>query len=166
LKDENRRPGDIPVYGSNGRVGWHDEPLAGGPGIIVGRKGNPGIVTWASTSFFAIDTTFYVVPKEKCRSLHFIFYALSGQNLPSLAADSAVPGLNRNFVYANLQLTPSPKVLEAFDRHVKVLFGKRFVNDLESGALATLRNALLPELISGELPATPRTTCLENFDEP
>ena len=37
LKEENRKPGSIPVYGSNGQVGWHDEALAKGPGIIVGR---------------------------------------------------------------------------------------------------------------------------------
>jgi type I restriction enzyme S subunit len=58
LKEENRRPGSIPVYGSNGQVGWHDEALARGPGIIVGRKGNPGTVVWVPSDFFAIDTTF------------------------------------------------------------------------------------------------------------
>jgi type I restriction enzyme S subunit len=100
LKEQNRKPGDVPVYGSNGQVGWHDGALVTGPGIIVGRKGNPGIVTWVPTGFFAIDTTFYVVPKEKCPNLYFLFYALSGHDLPSLAADSAVPGLNRNFVYS------------------------------------------------------------------
>ncbi len=113
LKEENRMPGTVPVYGSNGQVGWHDEALARGPGVIVGRKGNPGIVTWSPTDFFAIDTTFYVIPKNKCRSLYFLFYALSNHDLPSLAADSAVPGLNRNFVYSNLQITPSRDILEA-----------------------------------------------------
>jgi type I restriction enzyme, S subunit len=47
LKAESRRNGQIPVYGSNGQVGWHDEYLVKGPGIVVGRKGNPGTVTWA-----------------------------------------------------------------------------------------------------------------------
>ena len=86
LKEENRKLGIIPVYGSNGQVGWHDEALAKGPGIIVGRKGNPGVTTWSPTDFFAIDTTFYVVPKSKCPSFHFLFFALLGQDLGSLAA--------------------------------------------------------------------------------
>lgn len=63
LKADNRRDGAIPVYGSNGQVGWHDEKLVSGPGIVVGRKGNPGIVIWVDSDFFPIDTTFYVLPK-------------------------------------------------------------------------------------------------------
>jgi type I restriction enzyme S subunit len=151
LKEEERRPGPVPVFGSNGQVGWHDEPLAKGPGIIVGRKGNPGTVTWAPTDFFAIDTTFYVVPNTECRSLYFLFYALQAHDLPSLAADSAVPGLNRNLVYSNLQLIPPPAVLEAFDELVKPLFEQQHRNDLESHTLAALRDALLPKLIRGEM---------------
>src|SRR5881296_1548165 len=46
LKAEDRRDGNVPVYGSNGQVGWHDQRLVSGPGIVVGRKGNPGIATW------------------------------------------------------------------------------------------------------------------------
>jgi type I restriction enzyme S subunit len=151
LKDADRQPGTVPVYGSNGQVGWHNERLAKGPGIIIGRKGNPGTVNWASTDFFAIDTTFYVRPKGECQSLYFLFYALRTHDLPSLAADSAVPGLNRNFVYANLQLIPPPGVLQAFDRLVKPLFDRQYCNDLESRTLAQLRDTLLPKLISGEL---------------
>src|SRR6266511_5154544 len=32
LKEENRVAGRIPVFGSNGQVGWHDEKVAEGPG--------------------------------------------------------------------------------------------------------------------------------------
>jgi len=151
LKEENRKPGQIPVFGSNGQVGWHDEKLAGGPGVILGRKGNPGVVTWVPTDFFAIDTTFYVVPKADCRSLYFIFYALDIQNLASLGADSAVPGLNRNLAYMSKQIVPPSDLLEFFDSRVKLFFQRIHEADSESSTLAALRNALLPKLISGEL---------------
>ncbi len=151
LKDADRKPGRIPVYGSNGVIGWHSEPLTGGPGIIVGRKGNPGTVTWAATDFFAIDTTFYVVPKSESISLYLLFYALRQHNLPSLSADSAVPGLNRNFVYANKQLLPPSKVIEAFDNIIKPTFDRIHQNETESRTLAALRDALLPKLIRGEI---------------
>ncbi|MDI6809640.1 MAG: restriction endonuclease subunit S [Candidatus Eisenbacteria bacterium] len=151
LKEENRRVGSIPVFGSNGQVGWHDQKLVDGPGIIVGRKGNPGIVTWAPTDFFAIDTTFYVVPKNECGSLHFLYYALLGHDLASLGADSAVPGLNRNLAYMNLQVSPQSNVIEGFDRQVKPLFDKTYANKRESRTLAALRDTLMPKLITGEL---------------
>jgi hypothetical protein len=65
LKAEDRHDGNVPVFGSNGQVGWHDERIVAGPGIIVGRKGNPGVTTWVPSGFFAIDTTFYVVSMAK-----------------------------------------------------------------------------------------------------
>lgn len=151
LKEEDRQPGNVPVFGSNGQVGWHDEKLVDGPGIIVGRKGNPGIVTWSHTDFFPIDTTFYVVPKGKCRSLYFLYYALRDQDLASLGADSAVPGLNRNMAYLSEQFVPPPVVLEKFDKIVAPLYARIHANDEESRTLAALRDALLPKLLSGEV---------------
>lgn len=151
LKAEDRCVGNIPVYGSNGQVGWHDERLVAGPGIVVGRKGNPGIATWVPTDFFPIDTTFYVVPKSNCRSLQFLFHVLRTHDLASLGADSAVPGLNRNLAYMSEQLLPPSLLLAQFDRLASAL--SRRVNCLnrESRTLAALRDTLLPKLISGEL---------------
>ncbi len=151
LKADNRRDGDIPVYGSNGQVGWHDERLVQGPGIVVGRKGNPGIVTWVPTDFFPIDTTYYVVPKSKCRSLAFLFHALRTHDLASLGADSAVPGLNRNLAYMSPQILPSREVLEKFDAITRGLNERVHACNQESRTLAALRDTLLPKLISGEL---------------
>jgi type I restriction enzyme S subunit len=151
LKESSRTAGSVPVFGSRGRVGWHDEKLANGPGIIIGRKGNPGAVTWAQTDFFAIDTTFYVVPKATCPSPYFLFYALQAQDLASLSADSAVPGLNRNMAYLSRQLVPPQPVVKAFDDYVRPLFDRRHTASRESATLAAIRDALLPRLISGEL---------------
>ena len=155
LKEEIRRSGTILVFGSNGQVGWHDEALVKGPGIVVGRKGNPGTVTWAPTDFFPIDTTFYAVPKGECRSLYFLFYALRAHDLASLGADSAVPGLNRNMVYLSEQILPPPDVQDAFDEQVGPLFERISHNDEESRTLAALRDALLPKLLSGTLRVGP-----------
>jgi len=151
LKAEDRRDGQVPVYGSNGQVGWHDDRLAQGPGIVVGRKGNPGVVTWAPTGFFVIDTAFYVVPKKPIRSLHFLFHALRAHDLASLGADSAVPGLNRNLAYMSAQLLPFAPLLEKFDTYASAFAARGHSCAQESRTLAALRDALLPKLISGEL---------------
>ncbi len=151
LKAEDRRDGNIPVYGSNGQVGWHDERLAQGPGIVVGRKGNPGIATWVPTDFFPIDTTFYVVPRSNCRSLAFLFHALRTHDLASLGADSAVPGLNRNLAYMSSQVLPAAPLLVEFDRIASALSRRSSLAIDDSRNVAALRDALLPKLISGEL---------------
>ena len=151
LKAENRKAGDIAVYGSNGCVGWHNERLVAGPGIVVGRKGNPGIVTWAPRDFYPIDTAFYVVAKKCCTSMHFLYRALQAQNLAALGADSAVPGLNRNIAYMNRQTLPPAEIMQAFDTIAQAISERADNTERESRTLASLRDALLPKLISGEL---------------
>ncbi len=151
LKARSRKNGSVPVYGSNGQVGWHDKKLVAGPGIVVGRKGNPGTVTWVHGDFFPIDTTFFVVPKHENQSLHFLFFALTIQDLSLVAADSAVPGLNRNLAYMNWQLAPSKIVVDQFSHFANSFFARCHRLGEESRALTTLRDALLPKLVSGEL---------------
>ncbi|MBP7371367.1 MAG: hypothetical protein KA923_00905, partial [Opitutaceae bacterium] len=112
---------------------------------------NPGIVTWAHGDFYPIDTTFYVVPIAECRSLYFLYYALSIQNLANLGADSAVPGLNRNHAYMSKLVIPSGEALEAFDEQIAPIFSQIHANDHQTRTLATLRDTLLPKLLSGEL---------------
>jgi type I restriction enzyme S subunit len=151
LKAEDRRYGPICVYGASGPVGWHDEKLISGPGIVVGRKGNPGVVTWAHTDFYPIDTTFYVEAIGACRSLYFFYFALSQHNLANLSADSAVPGLNRNHAYMSKQVIPSQAVLTAFDSQIAPIFAAIHANEEQSRTLANLRDTLLPKLLSGEM---------------
>ncbi len=151
LKADQRMGGTVPVYGSNGQIGWHNERLVAGPGIVVGRKGNPGVVTWAHRDFYPIDTAFYVVPNDVSMSLQFLFFALTSQDLPSVSADSAVPGLNRNLAYMNTQLVPNQRIIGEFNDYVGTIFSRRHWLVEESRALAAQRDALLPRLLSGEV---------------
>ena len=151
LRAADRKGGPVPVYGSNGQIGWHDERLVAGPGIVVGRKGNPGIVAWAHTDFFPIDTSFYVVPRDSNVGLRFLFFALSAQDLPSVSADSAVPGLNRNLAYMNKQLVPDRLIVDKFNHYAGSIFMRRHHLEEESRNLSAQRDALLPKLVSGEL---------------
>ena len=160
LRSNERQGGSIPVYGSNGQVGWHNRKLVDGPGIVVGRKGNPGVVTWSQRDFFPIDTTFYVIPKANV-SLYFLFYALKSQGLQSMAADSAVPGLNRNIAYMSRQLVPDTEAMRAFDRHATSALLRRDQLSAESMTLADLRDWLLPKLVSGQI----RVADAENLAE-
>ena len=152
LKADDRKSGSIPVHGSNGQIGWHNEKLVAGPGIVVGRKGNPGVVTWAYSDFFPIDTAFHVVSRNGHHCLPFLYFALSLQDLPSISADSAVPGLNRNLAYMNQQIIPPNTIMGEFSDCVSALFARRHLLEGESRSLADHRDTLLPKLVSGQLP--------------
>jgi type I restriction enzyme S subunit len=153
LKADNRRDGPIPVYGSNGPVGWHDTALVNDAGIVVGRKGNPGTVQWVSTPFFPIDTTFFVSTKSDAPPFSVIYYLLDEAKLLRLSADSGVPGLNRNMVYAQHCVVPPARVARAFDETASKVRALQHALDVESRKLAELGDYLLPKLLSGRVRA-------------
>ena len=95
LPAAQRKNGVVPVCGSNGIIGFHDEPLARGPGIIVGRKGSVGAVTWVDKDFWPIDTTYYVKSKEPSDA-RWLYYAVSNLGLDKLNEATGIPGLNRS----------------------------------------------------------------------
>ncbi|MDE0667617.1 MAG: restriction endonuclease subunit S [bacterium] len=97
--------GEFRVYGSNGVVGFHDEPLTRGPTVIVGRKGTAGAVHYSPHPCWPIDTTFYV-EGEDLTLQRYIYYALRSSNLSDMNSDSAVPGLNRSQAHAQSVLIP------------------------------------------------------------
>ena len=99
LREEDRKPGKIDVYGSNGVVGSHRKALVNGPGILVGRKGTVGAVHWASRPFWPIDTVYYVVARTG-DNLRFLHHLLDYLPLNYLNAATGVPGLSRRDAYA------------------------------------------------------------------
>ena len=148
LKSTDRIDGVIPVYGSGGITGYHNESLVDGPSVIVGRKGTVGSLYWEDRPFFPIDTVFYVKAKQP---LTYCYYLLKTLGLEGMNTDGAVPGLNRNNAY-RLQVTvPSVPALQTFDEIVAVVREKIFANSQQAQTLTQLRDTLLPRLISGQL---------------
>jgi len=109
LKKQSRSGGNIPVYGSNGIVGYHSHALVNHAGIIVGRKGSCGEIHYSQSGFFPIDTTYYVSLKHD-HNLAFLFYCLRTLGLEKMNSHSAVPGLNRDVAYdVECVLPPLPE---------------------------------------------------------
>jgi hypothetical protein len=123
--------GDIPVYGSNGIVGHHDQALIENGSIVVGRKGSIGQVNIARGDSWIIDTAYYVIPKANM-SLEYLALLIKTSNLQSLNKATAIPGLNRNDAYSQMCFLAPPEeqirivqtvnaLLEVCDRLAEVL---------------------------------------------
>jgi type I restriction enzyme S subunit len=109
LPEKSRKNGPYPVYGSNGVVGHHEEPLTAGPTIILGRKGTVGAVHYSRQPCWPIDTT-YFIEEVTWLDMGFLYYALSTLGLSEMDTSSAIPGLNREDVFAQvLPLAPLPE---------------------------------------------------------
>ncbi|MFM2593385.1 restriction endonuclease subunit S [Vibrio harveyi] len=150
LKKTDRVAGDVPVYGSGGLTGYHNQSLVEGPGIIVGRKGTVGSVYWEPKAFYPIDTVFYVKPKAGY-SLKYCHLVLQNLGLKDMNTDAAVPGLNRNNAYRLDVITPSESVLKKFEEMMQSFQSKVDANNAQNASLESLRDTLLPKLLSGEI---------------
>ena len=90
--------GEVPVYGSSGDVGRHNESYIEEPCIIVGRKGNVGHIFISQKPCWPIDTVYFVVPPDGI-DIKYLYYQLQSLNLSRLDRSTAIPGLNRNDAY-------------------------------------------------------------------
>lgn len=148
LRVADRRPGDVPIYGSGGTFDFHDKALVPGPTIVIGRKGTVGSLFWVDEPSYPGDTVFYV---ESRLPLTFCFYLLETLGLKDMNTDAAVPGLNRENVYRLEVSMPAESAVAEFDAIASKVRERIRIAREESRTLASLRDTLLPKLISGEL---------------
>ena len=152
LPERERLDGHVPVVGSAGLVGFHSQATTGGPGIVIGRKGSIGTVTWISDDFVPIDTTYFAVPINGQADLLWLYHLLAQEDLSKLNRATGVPGLNRDDVYAlKRAIPPLPEqraiaaVLDSIDEAIER-------TEAVIAATGCLRNALLHELLTCGVP--------------
>lgn len=151
LPDEGRQGGSVPVYGSNGVVGYHNESHVSGPGIVVGRKGSIGRTAWVDGDFWPIDTTYYVKQKTG-HSLRWLYNLLATRSMERLNTATGVPGLNRDDAYALKIPVPtedeSSRIAEILTSVDEAIERTRGVID----QTRQLKTALLQDLLTHGLP--------------
>lgn len=117
--------GDIPVVYSNGILRTHNESKAKGPGVVTGRSGTIGKVTFVEKDYWPHNTSLWVTnffnnePK-------FVYYFYLNLGLEHFQAGSTIPTLNRNDVHDYRSSFPSPaeqtkiaNFLTALDRKIE-----------------------------------------------
>ncbi len=128
LSERERIKGDVPVYGSSGIVGWHNKPVVEGKGIIIGRKGNVGAIYFSNSSFYPIDTVYFVDSLKKEGDLKFFYYLLKTINFQKVDINVGVPGLNRDTAHSLEVFIPQDlneqrriaEILSAFDDKIEL----------------------------------------------
>jgi len=118
LANEDRIEGDIPVYGSNGIVGYHNRSITHKPCIIIGRKGSYGKVNFSETECFPIDTTYFVDARFAKCDLRFLYYVLPLLELDKFSKDTGVPGLNREDAYNKEIPVPERKIQQIIVKYL------------------------------------------------
>ncbi|TMN99311.1 restriction endonuclease subunit S [Pseudoalteromonas sp. S558] len=142
--------GKYPVYGSGGLMRYAESFLYDGESVLIPRKGTLSNIMHINGSFWTVDTMFYTIPKVP-KVAKFMFYHLKALDFAAMNVGSAVPSMTTKVLNSLELLFPSVEVLYKFDRVIEDYFNKIDFNKLNINQLESLRNTLLPKLISGEL---------------
>jgi type I restriction enzyme S subunit len=154
LKESVRKPGPVPVYGSNGVVGTHSKALTNGPTIVIGRKGTVGAVHFSAVPCWPIDTTYYIDNLAEV-DISYLSDWLQTLSLGELDTSTAVPGLNRDDLYdQELLLGPrleQKRIAKRIDelRDIITSTGRRL--NKSAASLKQLRQTILAAACSGKL---------------
>ncbi|MCP5333224.1 MAG: restriction endonuclease subunit S [Pseudomonadales bacterium] len=141
LRGHDQTEGRYRVFGSNGAIGWTSEPLAAGPGVILGRKGAYRGVEYSREPFFVIDTAYYVVPKTEL-DMRWLYYAIKHYKLGEVDDGSPIPSTTRAAVYMLDVDVPPPAEQRAIAHILGTLDDKIELNRRMSATLEAMARAL------------------------
>lgn len=143
LTQKRRNPGPIPVYGSNGICGWHDESLFPGPGVVLGRKGMGHLgVEWSEGDFWVIDTAYSAKVTSPDVDLGYIYYLVKSTGLDHLKDGTSNPSLTREAFGSQLLPLPPLPVQQGITRTLQALDDKIGVNRRMAETLEEIARAL------------------------
>ena len=142
--------GSYPVYGSGGIMRYVDKFLYDKESVLIPRKGTLNNVFYINEPFWSVDTMFYTeMTKENLAK--FVYFFVKGKDLNSMNAGSAVPSMTTEILNAIEVVIPSDEYLEKFENIVSPMFKQIKQCIIENENLASLRDTLLPKLMSGEI---------------
>ncbi len=138
------KPGNIPVAGSNGVIGYHDTATPIKPILTIGRSGNVGQPYFYEEAW-AHNTTLYV-DDFKGNDPKFLYYLCQTMPFANFGGGSAVPTLNRNHIHPLETKIPVKvedqrriaSILSSLDR--KIELNNKINADLEEMAQAIFKN--------------------------
>jgi type I restriction enzyme, S subunit len=98
--------GRYPVVYSNGILNFHSKFQVRGPGVVTGRSGTIGTVTFVQDDFWPHNTALWVT-SFRGNDPRFVFYLYTSLDFERFATGSGVPTLNRNDVHRFEVLVPA-----------------------------------------------------------
>lgn len=142
LPDDQRRPGNVPILGSFGITGWHDESRASGPGVTIGRSGASfGVASYSPADYWPLNTALYVTNFHG-NDERFAYYFLKCFDFQGYNSGSAQPSLNRNFIHPVLIDVPGPEEQRAVAHVLATLDDKIELNRCMNETLEAMARAL------------------------
>lgn len=110
---ERKSEGAVPIYGSNGFVGYHTESKAKN-GIVTGRSGTIGKVYCIKGYYWPLNTSLYSIDTHG-NNLTYLKYMVEAFDVSRFSNGTGVPTLNRNDIHKEMIPLVDISEQEAFE---------------------------------------------------
>ena len=141
---ERKSDGMIPVYGSNGVLGYHDISKVKGGGVITGRSGTIGKVFYEKGEFWPLNTTLFSLNLHG-NDVVYLKYLLELFDLSRFTEGTGVPTLNRNKFHDELIIDVPLDEQERFAAFVERVDQQKQTVQQSLEKLELMKKALMQE---------------------
>lgn len=145
-----REEGNIDIYGSNGIVGQHSEAKVFGGGIITGRSGTIGNVTYTFDDFWPLNTSLFS-KDTKGNNIIYLKYLLDFFKLERFCQGAGVPTLNRNLIHCEMIYKIPLYLQNKFASIVEKIEAIKEKETQKLNHLETLHVSLMDKAFKGEI---------------
>ena len=157
--EREARQGTYPYHGAASVMDYVDDylfdgiyALMGEDGSVINDDGTPVLqYVWGK---FWVNNHAHVLRGKNGISTEHLLLHLKGCNIAPFVNGAVQPKLNQGNMNRIPFMLPSPEIGQAFAKTIEPLFAQIRANTDQSRTLATLRDTLLPKLLSGELQTT------------
>ena len=142
-----------PIYSNGlsneGLYGFTDKPKISEESVTVSARGTIGFVCVRHNPYVPIVRLVTLIPKTEIVSAKYLYLWLKQLHITGTGTTQqqlTVPDFQKTEI-----LVPSQKIVTLFTATVEPIFEKIWANQNENEKLSSLRDTLLPKLMSGEL---------------
>lgn len=149
-KEQFIENGIYPVLGANGEIGKTDNWLFEGELIFTGRVGTLGniFIINKNEKVWLSDNTLVINPKNY---FYFIYFTLKNAKLEEYNVGSTQPLIRQSDIKELELALPETVYFNRFEKIAKIIFTKIQINNNQIKTLESLRDTLLPKLMSGQI---------------
>jgi restriction endonuclease S subunit len=158
-REREARKGKYPYHGAASVMDYVDDylfdgiyTLMGEDGSVINEDGTPVLqYVWGK---FWVNNHAHVLRGKNGISTEHLLLHLKGCNIAPFVNGAVQPKLNQGNMNRIPFMLPPPEIGKAFAMTIAPLFAQIRINTEQSRKLATLRDTLLPKLLSGEIQTT------------
>jgi type I restriction enzyme, S subunit len=143
----------VPIYSNGvdkeGLFGFTDTARIFDECITISARGTIGFVCLRHEPFVPIVRLISIVPNENFLSSKYLYFWAKSQIISGTGTTQeqlTVPDFSRTTI-----ILPPYDKMKAFTNHINILFSQIKLNQAQIITLSTLRDTLLPKLMSGEV---------------